>query len=394
MSINIGLLLLLFGNRPLVEPTSSTNTTESKLVNYTAHAVVAIETLQQWYNQRSGLWDTTGWWNSANALTMLADFTTLDPALNDTIQNVIENTFVQAQQTNSQIVKFMTPHSVESYCSQQLSVGLGRNPNFQNRGFLNQYYDDEGWWALAWLRVYDNTHQLKYLNAAQDIFEDMKTGWGATCGGLWWDKIHSYSGAVENELFLSVAAQLANRVSANQDYRDWALKIWHWFENSGMINEQNTINNGLDLSTCRNDNGTVWTYNQGIILGGLLELYEVNPNISYLVAATKIASAGIESLSDSNGILHEPCEPDCGADGPQFKGIFMRNLQKLQMAFPSRHFRSFIRKNASSIWSQDRNTYNELGLTWSGPFNGATASTQSSACDALVAAVGVANSSS
>lgn len=285
----------------------------------------------------------------------------------------------------------MTAHSVESSPVKQFPPGLGRHQNFQNKGFLNDYYDDEGWWALAWLKVYDNTHQPKYLNMAQEIFEDMKTGWGGKCGGLWWDKIHSYSGAVENELFLTVAAQLANRASPNQDYLDWALKIWHWFENSGMINRQNNINNGLNLTTCDNDNGTVWTYNQGIILGGLLELNVANPNISYVLTAMKIASAGIDALSDSNGILHEPCEPDCGGDGPQFKGIFMRNLQKLQMAFPSDWVRTFIQKNADSIWSQDRNINDELGLTWSGPFNGATASTQSSACDALVAAIAAAS---
>jgi len=36
--------------------------------NYRPHAEAALTTLQQWYNQSSGLWDTTGWWNSANCL--------------------------------------------------------------------------------------------------------------------------------------------------------------------------------------------------------------------------------------------------------------------------------------------------------------------------------------
>lgn len=319
---------------------------------------------------------------------MLADFAILDPALNDTIHNVIENTFVQAQKSTVLVHKVMTSRSVESYYAHQVPLRSREYSGIRSAGFLNEYYDDEGWWALAWLKVYDLTHQLKYLDAAQDIFEDMKKGWGATCGGLWWDKAHSYSGAIENELFLSVAAQLAYRVPIDQDYLQWALKIWHWFVNSGMINDRNNINNGLDLSTCLNDNGTVWTYNQGVILGGLLDLYAVSLNDSYVAIATDIASAALQALSDSNGILHEPCEPDCGADGPQFKGIFMRNLQKLQTVFPLDQYKIFIEANADSIWVQDRNVHDELGLVWSGPFNKATASTQSSACDALVAAVG------
>lgn len=356
--------------------------------NYAAHTVSAIGTLQQWYNQTSGLWDSTGWWNSANVLTMLADFNSVDQVLNTAIHEVFENTFVKAQLVNLPMLKVMTPHSIDSYYGPQLAGRFGENPfNIDTKGFLNQYYDDEGWWALAWIKVYDNTGKYKYLEAAEDIFDDMMTGWGATCGGLWWDKKHSYSGAIENELFFSVAAHLAYRSLNKNYYRHWAVTSWQWFQSSGMINERGTINNGLDLITCANDNGTVWTYNQGVIIGGLLELYRSYPDMSHILTAQSIAAAAIETLSDSDGILHEICEPDCGADGPQFKGIFMRNLQKLQEAFPCNEFKAFIDRNADSIWSKDRSIRNELGLVWSGPFREATASTQSSACDALVAAV-------
>lgn len=226
---------------------------------------------------------------------------------------------------------------------------------------------------------------------ASSIFEDMTTGWGAPCGGMYWDKAHTYSGAIENELFLAVAAQLANRVpmSERQFYLDWALKEWDWFQRSGIINTQHNINNGIDLKTCQNDNGIVWSYNQGVILGGLLELHKAAPDDLYLLVAEQIAEAAIERLSDSHGILHDPCEPNCGADGPQFKGIFMRNLQMLLQVGPDDKIKSFIKANAESIWLNDRSGDDELGLIWSGPFSGATASTQSSACDALVAAMAV-----
>ena len=217
----------------------------------------------------------------------------------------------------------------------------------------------------------------------------MKTGWGAPCGGLWWDKAHTYNGAIENELFLTVAAKLANRVPPSQKpyFLDWALEEWDFFRRSGMINGHLNINNGLDLTTCQNDNGTIWSYSQGVILGGLLELHRANPNDVYLMAAELIAIAGINYLSDEDGILHEPCEPNCGNDGPQFKGIFLRNLQYLQEAIPNEIIDKFIVRIAQSIWDKDRGDGDELGLLWSGPFAEATASTQSSALDALVAAI-------
>lgn len=353
-----------------------------------SRAQTAIVALQQWYNESTGLWETTGWWNSANALTMLADFVAVDSSLDVIAEHVFQNTFSEAQKATLGTVKFMTPYSVTTYTGPQFPPGV-IPPRNGFPGFLNDFYDDEGWWALAWLKIYDLTKQPQYLQTAIDIFEDMEKGWGGTCGGLWWNKQHSYKGAIENALFLTVAAQLANRASNKEIYLSWAWKEWDWFQRTGMINAHYNVNNGIDLVTCRNDNGTVWSYNQGVILGGLLELQRAAADKNYLVIAERIALTGIQFLGDSNGILHDPCEPDCGADGPQFKGIFMRNLQKLQLAVPNNQVKTFIEKNANSIWLNDRASGNELGLVWSGPFMDATASTQSSAADALVAALAI-----
>ena len=88
----------------------------------------------------------------------------------------------------------------------------------------------------------------------------------------------------------------------------------------------------------------------------------------------------------------------CGGDGTQFKGVFMRNLAQLHEAAPDSMFIDAIRKNAESIWTANRQGecagYGQKGVlfdvNWGGPFMGhANASTQSSAMDALVAAVQV-----
>jgi len=155
-----------------------------------------------------------------------------------------------------------------------------------------------------------------------------------------------------------------------------------------MINAQNTINDGIDNTTCKNNGGTVWSYNQGVILGALVELNRASPDSSLIPKAKQIADAAITNLTDANGILHDVCEPDCGADGSQFKGVFARNLQILQKASPEKRYKTFLDKNANSIWANDRNWNNELSVIWSGPFIApANASTQSSAMDALLASL-------
>ena len=171
-------------------------------------------------------------------------------------------------------------------------------------------------------------------------------------------------------------------------YLSWAERQWTWFQNSGLINFDNLINDGLELRTCRNDYiSPTWTYNQGVILGGLVELCKaVDGNSSCLDRAHDIASAAIDRLT-VGGILHEHCEPKCGRDGAQFKGVFMRNLIKLQLEDPQNQYEDFIKANANSIWKRDRSNQSELGLVWSGPFiHPANARAHSSAMDALVAA--------
>jgi predicted alpha-1,6-mannanase (GH76 family) len=350
--------------------------------NYTTNTEAALGALMKWYNNGTGLWDTTGWWNSANVLTMLGDFAAVDRNVKAEVQSVFSNSLVQAQNYNLGQSKVITSNYM---MVTQLDSEAVVNP----KGFLNGYYDDEGWWALGWIQAYDVTGNQTYLSTAIDIFNDMKNGTTTPCGGgsIWWDKAHTYVNAIANELYLSVASHLANRVSNQKAfYVSIAVAQWNWFLASGMINSQNTINDGL-TSACKNNNGTVWSYNQGVIIGALVELSKAVPNSTYINTARLIANAAIKALGPS-GVLHDPCEPNCGGDGNQFKGIFMRNLQILQTAAPDSTYLSFIASNANSILKNDQNSQHQFSVDWDGPFVGtANASTQSSAMDALVAAV-------
>jgi predicted alpha-1,6-mannanase (GH76 family) len=126
------------------------------------------------YNSGLGLFGntntTTGvftpdWWNSANVITMLADYENYFPGRNAEVLTVFSNTFAVA-----------------------------KSP-FDSRGsFLNTFYDDELWWTLAWIKVYDVTGNVTYLNKAAEIYEDPKSVWGqSTCsGGIWYVLYLSY----------------------------------------------------------------------------------------------------------------------------------------------------------------------------------------------------------
>ena len=314
----------------------------------------AVHRLQEWYQPATGLWATTGWWNSANALTAVIDYS----------------------------------HATKT--SQYESVLADSFAQHKFAGFLNDYYDDEGWWALAWIDAYDLTHKAEYLQMAGSIFDNMAGGWDQTCnGGIWWSKERKYKNAIANELFLDVAAHLANRTpdaKLKARYLDWADREWEWFAKSTMISSDHQINDGL-TSACQNNQKTVWSYNQGVILGGLAELSRQPHRKKLVSAARQIADAAIFHLADNDGVLHDPCEPKCSADSTQFKGIFVRNLALLYQRKHARRYLHFFSVNADSLLAKASNSDESFGVVWSGPPFPADASTQSSALDALNAAL-------
>jgi hypothetical protein len=61
--------------------------------------LAGIDKLQSSYTQSTGLYQSTGWWNSANALTMLADYSLVAHGVS--YNTVFSNSFQQAQKTSS-----------------------------------------------------------------------------------------------------------------------------------------------------------------------------------------------------------------------------------------------------------------------------------------------------
>merc|ERR1712159_762753 len=95
--------------------------------------------------------------------------------------------------------------------------------------------------------------------------------------------------------------------TGNHSYHDWALKAGHWFVNSGMINKENLINDGL-TPDCKNNGQTEWTYNQGVVLGGLVGFSQLTGNASLVTEAVQIATATSKHLVYPSGVLRESCE--------------------------------------------------------------------------------------
>ena len=284
----------------------------------------------------------------------------------------------------------------------------------QHAKFVNTYYDDNAWWALAWIAAFDLTRESRYLEAARTIFARNTAAWDHSCGGgLRWHAKSTYKNAITNELFVTLAALLHQR-SPGGGYLTWAQRGWEWFSARGFIGPAGLVNDGITLA-CQNNGATTWTYNQGVILGGLAALSEITGDRGYLTQGEAIAAAALRGLAPRRHPgrtlrVRRRLQRGPGPVQGHLRPLPVRLLAAQSPArLPRLHpgQRQFgvgprperppairpvpVRPNAvPPVPVRPAAVPAEFGLHWAGPFDQATPARQTSALDALIAAAALA----
>ncbi|MEV0844649.1 glycoside hydrolase family 76 protein [Streptomyces sp. NPDC049954] len=317
-------------------------------------ASAAAAGLMTMYDSDTALFDGNGWWTSANAVTSLIDHMRV---------------------------------SGDSGYESVVSEIHDRNIDAQGGNFTNEYLDDTGWWGLAWVDAYDQTGDTKYLDTARADADHMAEYWNDQCGGgVQWNETKAYKNAITNELYLQLTAALHNRIDGDTQYLDRAKAEWNWFSGSGMINGSKMINDGLG-DDCANNGQTAWTYNQGVVLGGLTELARATGDNGYLDTARELADASTTSGDiTADGVLREPGEGECSGDGASFKGAYVRGLGALNSRLDDHPYTGWLDRNADAAYANDRTDQDIYGSHWNGPLTSSNHSCQHSALDLLNAA--------
>jgi len=235
--------------------------------------------------------------------------------------------------------------------------------------WINDYYDDMEWNALALLRAYEITGDPKFKEAVDILWEDIKKGWNEQAGGgLMWVKSNPHGkNAISNSPAAILAARLYQIDNEASDL-EWALKLYTWVKNTlvdptnGAVWDHVTDNNG-ELAIKKD---WVFTYNQGVYLGAALELYEVTGETVYLYDAQKAADYTLNALSTADRLLKD----EGNGDGGLFKGIFVRYLTQMilnkDLAQNVRDkYLIFLKHNAEVLWLEGRDERNNLfGSYW------------------------------
>jgi predicted alpha-1,6-mannanase (GH76 family) len=251
------------------------------------------------------------------------------------------------------------------------------------RNRAGRYLNDDDLWAvIASVDAWQIDHDPELLAWAATNFSRLVADhWDDHCGGgIWWDPKHSYKNAITNELLLYASTRLY-LATGQEPYRDWALRTWKWFAASGMIGPDGLVNDGLDAQ-CRNNGAPRYTYNQGVLLGGLADLTTLTGDPQYRDIAMRTALAATRTLVTSEGVLTEPSD-GLGADGPMFKGVFVFHLGHLVSALPDSperaELRAWLGRNSDAVWALSAGGSQPVDGLWSGGSGQVGAAAQASA---------------
>jgi DUF1680 family protein len=89
------------------------------------------------------------------------------------------------------------------------------------------WYDDNGWWGIAFYDAYRATGDTRYLASAKRALLFVDSGWDRAKGGIWWDTNHSFK-AGESLAGGTLTAAYLYRETRAPRYLAMATKYIRW----------------------------------------------------------------------------------------------------------------------------------------------------------------------
>ncbi|HEY2630970.1 MAG TPA: glycoside hydrolase family 76 protein [Solirubrobacteraceae bacterium] len=171
-----------------------------------------------------------------------------------------------------------------------------------DRGQVRTWFDDNGWWGLAFLDAYRATGTLRYLRDGEHAFAFIATqGWRKDGGGLWWNTSHPYL-AGEPLAAGSLLGALLYKITGNSLYRTEVLKFLNWADHNFVGERALYKRTGFDPTPTPYIEGTLVEAHQVLCEAGVS---------STCVHAKQLADASFQRFADRLNM------------GPQFDTIYL-----------------------------------------------------------------------
>ena len=213
-----------------------------------------------------------------------------------------------------------------AFYKERVAVVLARIKQKEGGVYTTGFYDDMAWMGIACIRAYQLFNEQVYLDAANALLADLKNGWVGPDGGMLWNK-RPADKDIRNACTLWTASCFAARMyllQKRQEDLDFAQKVYVWAMS-------NLYNAELGATFSEIKSNTYMTYNQGVLIGSSLALYEATNQSSYLGYAVKCGDYCINNDNfGKEGIWRdEGATGELNKNNGIFKGILVHYMVDL-----------------------------------------------------------------
>ena len=232
------------------------------------------------------------------------------------------------------------------------------------------FFDDDVWVVLEFIHAYTLLGDQKWLDNAKGTIEFCYSGWDEELdGGVYWkeDDIGTDE-ACKNTCInapLALASAELYKITREQKYLDWAIKLYDWTKAKLMDPEDYLMWDNINVAT-GNINRTTFTYNTGNMIASAAMLYELTQDSSYLEDAKKMAEAAYTTFG---GEIEKDTPAESyyatGENSPWFQSSLLKGYIKLYEVDPSevKYVKSFLTALAHAC-SKNKDFRGFLNTDW------------------------------
>jgi len=214
-------------------------------------------------------------------------------------------------------------------------------------------YDDNEWIGISLARRYLSSKSPALLKRAEQLFELAVYGWDANpthaCpGGVLFDQ--DPKNVDRNTITNAPAAELGARlylITHARHYLDWSRRFY-WWVRTCLERSDGLFEDHIDFTG--NIDPTIWSYNEGAMIGAGALMYRATRAKTYLRQAVASAHQALRWFNPGR----------ITGDPPFFAAIFFDNLELLNEVTPFPGWRRPAQTYANWAWGSIRNPSSNL----------------------------------
>jgi uncharacterized protein YyaL (SSP411 family) len=234
------------------------------------------------------------------------------------------------------------------FCDPTIENGAGGfSWYYGTRGTGNAYFDDTGWWGIAYVDAYRATGNVRWLwNAGRALSFIDRFGWDrAGGGGVWWDVNHDYKTAEPLAAGAMIAASLY-RFQHKPYFLTLAKKYLDWADAKTLTTRGLYGRNATDR--------TEMDYVQGMFIDANVQLCIATKVESYCKKAQQIADASLDAF------------PILANWSPETDVIYLRGLLDLYRQDRNPRWYGVVYANAKAALENSRDKDGFWSQRWDG----------------------------